>query len=219
MSCSSVVKSAQALEMSVGKVPFLEAVNGSTVTLPCTYSSCIGIENLYFRWQFNDNGTMQTVNPSTRHDGVVFALVWGLFWDGWQRFPFAVRCVTQWYRQRQWCQRWRCIKSGSNLWGWTGKTTFPSCCGTSPLRMEASTLVLGATPKKRRRTIAPSSNSLWWTSVSVPHFPGNEGRGLGWSSPVWIRHCTTHTYCTLCKYFIFFNKRYSSIFTLFCSAA
>ncbi|XP_061607084.1 sodium channel, voltage-gated, type IV, beta b [Phyllopteryx taeniolatus] len=56
-----VVRSAEALEMSVGKIPFLEAVNGSTVVLPCTYSSCIGIENLYFRWQFNDNGTMQTV--------------------------------------------------------------------------------------------------------------------------------------------------------------
>ncbi|XP_057677234.1 sodium channel, voltage-gated, type IV, beta b [Corythoichthys intestinalis] len=56
-----VLGSAQALEMSVGKIPFLEAVNGSTVTLPCTYASCIGIENLYFRWQFSDNGTMRTV--------------------------------------------------------------------------------------------------------------------------------------------------------------
>ncbi|XP_034034586.1 sodium channel, voltage-gated, type IV, beta b [Thalassophryne amazonica] len=55
---------AQALEMSVGKVPFLEAVNGSTVMLPCEYSSCIGIENLYFNWQFNDNGTMQKVCES-----------------------------------------------------------------------------------------------------------------------------------------------------------
>uniref|UniRef100_A0A669D2W6 Sodium channel, voltage-gated, type IV, beta b n=1 Tax=Oreochromis niloticus TaxID=8128 RepID=A0A669D2W6_ORENI len=51
----SGVWSAQALEMSVGKIPFLQAVNGSTVTLPCTYASCIGIENLYFNWQFNDN--------------------------------------------------------------------------------------------------------------------------------------------------------------------
>ncbi|XP_026184556.1 sodium channel, voltage-gated, type IV, beta b [Mastacembelus armatus] len=55
---------AQALEMSVGKVPFLEAVNGSTVMLPCSYSSCIGIENLYFNWQFNDNGTMHKVCES-----------------------------------------------------------------------------------------------------------------------------------------------------------
>ncbi|KAK2828475.1 hypothetical protein Q5P01_019509 [Channa striata] len=54
----------QALEMSVGKVPSLEAVNGSTVILPCTYSSCIGIHNLYFNWQFNDNGTMQKVCES-----------------------------------------------------------------------------------------------------------------------------------------------------------
>ncbi|XP_038565433.1 sodium channel, voltage-gated, type IV, beta b [Micropterus salmoides] len=56
--------SAQALEMSVGKIPFLEAVNGSTVTLPCSYLSCIGIKNLYFNWQFNDNGTMQKVCES-----------------------------------------------------------------------------------------------------------------------------------------------------------
>ncbi|XP_029374788.1 sodium channel, voltage-gated, type IV, beta b [Echeneis naucrates] len=58
------VWSAQSLEMSVGKIPHLEAVNGSTVMLPCTYSSCIGIDNLYFNWQFNDNGTMQKVCES-----------------------------------------------------------------------------------------------------------------------------------------------------------
>ncbi|KAK5618848.1 hypothetical protein CRENBAI_009988 [Crenichthys baileyi] len=55
------VWSAQGLEMSVGKIPFLEAVNGSTVMLPCTYASCIGIKDLYFNWQYNDNGTMQKV--------------------------------------------------------------------------------------------------------------------------------------------------------------
>lgn len=54
--------SAQALEMFVGKVPFVEAVNGSTVMLPCSYSSCIGIKKLYFSWQFNENGTMQKVS-------------------------------------------------------------------------------------------------------------------------------------------------------------
>lgn len=59
---SSGLRSAQALEMSVGKIPFVEAVNGSTVMLPCTYSSCIGIHKLYFNWQFNDNGTMQKVS-------------------------------------------------------------------------------------------------------------------------------------------------------------
>ncbi|XP_040907850.1 sodium channel, voltage-gated, type IV, beta b [Toxotes jaculatrix] len=58
------VWSVQALEMSVGKIPFLEAVNGSTVMLPCTYSSCIGIRDLYFDWQFNNNGTMQRVCQS-----------------------------------------------------------------------------------------------------------------------------------------------------------
>ncbi|XP_044079598.1 sodium channel, voltage-gated, type IV, beta b isoform X2 [Siniperca chuatsi] len=64
--------SAQALEMSVGKIPFLEAVNGSTVMLPCTYTSCIGIKNLYFSWQFNDNGTMQKVCDSViPSEGVV----------------------------------------------------------------------------------------------------------------------------------------------------
>lgn len=58
------VWSIQALEMSVDKVPFLEAVNGSTVRLPCKYISCIGIKNLYFSWLFNDNGTMQKVCDS-----------------------------------------------------------------------------------------------------------------------------------------------------------
>ncbi|XP_060911490.1 sodium channel, voltage-gated, type IV, beta b [Labrus mixtus] len=66
------VWSAQALEMSVGKINHLEAVNGSTVLLPCTYASCIGIENLYFNWQFNDNGTMQKVCESViKDEGVV----------------------------------------------------------------------------------------------------------------------------------------------------
>ncbi|XP_069581376.1 sodium channel subunit beta-4-like [Brachyistius frenatus] len=47
------------LEVSTGKVSSIEAMNGSTVLLPCTYSSCIGIKNLYFRWQYNDNGTLE----------------------------------------------------------------------------------------------------------------------------------------------------------------
>lgn len=59
------VWSIQALEMNVGKIPFLEAINGSTVILPCTYMSCIGIKDLYFSWQFNDNGTMQMLCNST----------------------------------------------------------------------------------------------------------------------------------------------------------
>lgn len=56
--------STQALEMSVGKINYLEAVNGSTVMLPCTYASCIGIKDLYFRWQFNNNGSYQMVCES-----------------------------------------------------------------------------------------------------------------------------------------------------------
>ncbi|XP_029303815.1 sodium channel, voltage-gated, type IV, beta b [Cottoperca gobio] len=59
------VWSVQSLEMLVGKIPFLQAVNGSTVMLPCTYASCIGIKDLYFNWQFNENGTMQKVCDST----------------------------------------------------------------------------------------------------------------------------------------------------------
>ncbi|KAF4085844.1 hypothetical protein AMELA_G00099660 [Ameiurus melas] len=49
---------AQALEVSVGKAGFVEVMNGSSVLLPCSYSSCIGIKNLYFNWKYNDNGTM-----------------------------------------------------------------------------------------------------------------------------------------------------------------
>ncbi|KAM9468646.1 sodium channel, voltage-gated, type IV, beta a isoform 1-T2 [Clarias gariepinus] len=49
---------AQALEVSVGKVSSVEVMNGSSVLLPCTYSSCIGIKNLYFNWNYNDNGTL-----------------------------------------------------------------------------------------------------------------------------------------------------------------
>ncbi|XP_068601491.1 sodium channel subunit beta-4-like [Brachionichthys hirsutus] len=46
------------LEVSTGKVSSVEAMNGSTVLLPCTYSSCIGIKNLFFNWHYNDNGTL-----------------------------------------------------------------------------------------------------------------------------------------------------------------
>lgn len=52
------VWSAGGLEVSTGKVSVIEAMNGSTVLLPCTYSSCIGIKNLYFNWKYNDNGTL-----------------------------------------------------------------------------------------------------------------------------------------------------------------
>lgn len=56
-----------ALEVSTGKVSSIEAMNGSTVLLPCTYSSCIGIKNLYFNWHYDDNGTVIKVRKARRH--------------------------------------------------------------------------------------------------------------------------------------------------------
>lgn len=44
------------LEVITDKVSTVEAMNGSTVILPCSYLSCIGIKNLYFNW--TKNGTM-----------------------------------------------------------------------------------------------------------------------------------------------------------------
>ncbi|CAL8401580.1 unnamed protein product [Boreogadus saida] len=76
LSCKDGGWSAQGLEMLVGKIPYLQAVNGSTVMLPCTYASCIGIRNLYFNWQFNDNGTMvKLVDASVRKDGMEPSMV------------------------------------------------------------------------------------------------------------------------------------------------
>ncbi|XP_053176124.1 sodium channel subunit beta-4-like [Scomber japonicus] len=46
------------LEVSTGKVSSIEAMNGSTVLLPCTFASCVGIKNLYFDWHYKRNGTM-----------------------------------------------------------------------------------------------------------------------------------------------------------------
>ncbi|XDV32663.1 hypothetical protein PO909_003414 [Leuciscus waleckii] len=40
-------------------------MNGSSVLLPCTYASCIGIKNLYFNWQYKDNGTMVKLCEAT----------------------------------------------------------------------------------------------------------------------------------------------------------
>ncbi|XP_063058313.1 sodium channel, voltage-gated, type IV, beta b [Engraulis encrasicolus] len=58
----------QALEMITGKIPYLEAVNGSTVLLPCKYASCIGIEDLYFRWSFNDTDPQNKLCDAVIHD-------------------------------------------------------------------------------------------------------------------------------------------------------
>lgn len=51
------------LEVSTGKVSTVKAMNGSTVLLPCTYSSCIGIKNLYFNWTKNGTTLCEAVIP------------------------------------------------------------------------------------------------------------------------------------------------------------
>lgn len=51
------------LEVSTAKVSVLKAINGSTVLLPCTYSSCIGIKNLYFNWTKNGTTLCESVIP------------------------------------------------------------------------------------------------------------------------------------------------------------
>lgn len=51
------------LEVSTGKISTVKAMNGSTVLLPCTYSSCIGIKNLYFNWTKNGTTLCEAVIP------------------------------------------------------------------------------------------------------------------------------------------------------------
>uniref|UniRef100_A0A803TG87 Ig-like domain-containing protein n=1 Tax=Anolis carolinensis TaxID=28377 RepID=A0A803TG87_ANOCA len=41
------------LEVSVGKVPVIYTRNGTDVLLPCTFTSCIGIEKANFSWYRN----------------------------------------------------------------------------------------------------------------------------------------------------------------------
>ncbi|KAJ7305379.1 hypothetical protein JRQ81_011335 [Phrynocephalus forsythii] len=41
------------LEVSVGKAPVIYVQNGTDVLLPCTFTSCIGIENANFTWIYN----------------------------------------------------------------------------------------------------------------------------------------------------------------------
>uniref|UniRef100_A0A6J0TQE6 Sodium channel regulatory subunit beta-4 n=1 Tax=Pogona vitticeps TaxID=103695 RepID=A0A6J0TQE6_9SAUR len=41
------------LEVSVGKAPVIYVQNGTDVLLPCTFTSCIGIENTNFTWIYN----------------------------------------------------------------------------------------------------------------------------------------------------------------------
>lgn len=158
-SFSTVLWSAQALEMTVGKSPFVEAVNGSTVLLPCSYISCVGIKQLNFSWQYNNNGTMQKVSP-----GVTLTSKPGPP-DPWRPVGLC-RCVSQWYSRRTWCRLWRYFANAWSLWAITWKATFPSCCGTSPLRTEACTRVLGSTLRRRARITALLLSSSFWTSVS-----------------------------------------------------
>uniref|UniRef100_A0A8C5TK88 Sodium voltage-gated channel beta subunit 4 n=1 Tax=Malurus cyaneus samueli TaxID=2593467 RepID=A0A8C5TK88_9PASS len=42
-----------ALEVSVGKTNTVMALNNSNVLLPCTFTTCIGFQDLVFTWYFN----------------------------------------------------------------------------------------------------------------------------------------------------------------------
>lgn len=42
-----------ALEVSVGKTNTVMALNGSDILLPCTFTTCIGFQDLIFTWYFN----------------------------------------------------------------------------------------------------------------------------------------------------------------------
>ncbi|XP_032057757.1 sodium channel subunit beta-4 isoform X1 [Aythya fuligula] len=48
-----VLAIALALEVSVGKTNTVLALNGSDVLLPCTFTTCIGFQDLIFTWYFN----------------------------------------------------------------------------------------------------------------------------------------------------------------------
>lgn len=96
------------LEVSTGKISTVKAMNGSTVLLPCTYSSCIGIKNLYFNWTKNGTTLCESVIPiegvepkvSVYHERVEFVgssktnnisiLLWNItFDDGGDYICFA----------------------------------------------------------------------------------------------------------------------------------
>uniref|UniRef100_A0A8C0UDY3 Sodium voltage-gated channel beta subunit 4 n=1 Tax=Cyanistes caeruleus TaxID=156563 RepID=A0A8C0UDY3_CYACU len=42
-----------ALEVSVGKTSTVMALNNSNILLPCTFTTCIGFQDLVFTWYFN----------------------------------------------------------------------------------------------------------------------------------------------------------------------
>ncbi|NWY53937.1 SCN4B protein, partial [Chionis minor] len=48
-----VLAIAFALEVSVGKTNTVMALNNSDVLLPCTFTTCIGFQDLVFTWYFN----------------------------------------------------------------------------------------------------------------------------------------------------------------------
>ncbi|XP_064029308.1 sodium channel subunit beta-4 isoform X2 [Pogoniulus pusillus] len=48
-----VMAIAFALEVSVGKTNTVMALNSSNVLLPCTFTTCIGFQDLVFTWYFN----------------------------------------------------------------------------------------------------------------------------------------------------------------------
>ncbi|XP_064588178.1 sodium channel subunit beta-4 isoform X2 [Zonotrichia leucophrys gambelii] len=51
--CLHVLAIAFALEVSVGKTNTVTALNNSNVLLPCTFATCIGFQDLVFKWYFN----------------------------------------------------------------------------------------------------------------------------------------------------------------------
>ncbi|XP_060035952.1 sodium channel subunit beta-4 [Erinaceus europaeus] len=53
------------LEVSVGKAAIIYAVNGTEVLLPCTFTSCIGFENLHFWWTYNSSESSRTIIDGT----------------------------------------------------------------------------------------------------------------------------------------------------------
>uniref|UniRef100_A0A8C5THY4 Sodium voltage-gated channel beta subunit 4 n=1 Tax=Malurus cyaneus samueli TaxID=2593467 RepID=A0A8C5THY4_9PASS len=51
--CLHICAIAIALEVSVGKTNTVMALNNSNVLLPCTFTTCIGFQDLVFTWYFN----------------------------------------------------------------------------------------------------------------------------------------------------------------------
>ncbi|KAM4704064.1 sodium channel regulatory subunit beta-4 isoform 1-T3 [Rhinophrynus dorsalis] len=58
------------LEVSVGKYNQIKAINGSDVLLQCTFSSCIGFEDVSFFWyySFNNTGKLEELMKGTLKD-------------------------------------------------------------------------------------------------------------------------------------------------------